>query len=121
MTYLQSAEKGVVIGTDRRYTGLSHGGNENWQYTATGDLSELIPMGKLNIVMTVGKEQISVFDMNKAESLGDGTDRADARRTEKAAAEQKEEKEPAAEEKEPVEEKTEQDKPVEDKTAENEE
>ena len=113
MTYLQSAEKGVVIGTDRRYTGLSHGGNENWQYTATGDLSELIPMGKLNIVMTVGKEQISVFDMTKAESLGDGTDRADARRTELAAAEEKEEKEPAAEEKEPVEEKMEQDKTAE--------
>ena len=121
VTYLQSAEKGVVIGTDRRYTGLSHGGNETWQYTATGDLSELIPMGKLNIVMTVGKEQISVFDMTKAESLGDGTDRADARRTELAAAEEKEEKEPAAEGKEPVEEKMEQNKPVEDKPAENEE
>ncbi|MBQ2879194.1 MAG: hypothetical protein IJE27_00705, partial [Anaerotignum sp.] len=47
VTYLQSAKKGVIIGTDRRYTGLSHGGSENWQYTATGDLSDLIPMEKL--------------------------------------------------------------------------
>ncbi|MBQ2412049.1 MAG: hypothetical protein II313_01350, partial [Anaerotignum sp.] len=65
VTYLHSAEKGVVIGNDRRYTGVSHSGNENWTYTATGDLSDLPPMGKLNMVMTVAKEQVSIFDMSK--------------------------------------------------------
>ena len=95
VTYLQSAEKGIIIGADRRYTGLSHGGSENWQYTATGDLTDLIPMEKLNIVMTVGKDQISVFDMSKAQSMGTGTERADVRRTEQAETEQTEEKEPA--------------------------
>ena len=94
VTYLQSAEKGVIIGTDRRYTGLSHSGSENWQYTATGDLTDLIPMGKLNIVMTVGKDQISVFDMSKAQSRGTGMERADVRRAEQEAEEQTEEKEP---------------------------
>ena len=83
ITYLQSAKEGVVIGSDRRYTGLSHGGNENWDYTATGDLTDLIPMEKLNIVMTVGKEQVSIFDMSKAQSMGTGTSRADEHRTEK--------------------------------------
>ena len=68
VTYLNSAEKGVVIGNDRKYTGVSHSGNENWTYTATGDLSDLIPMEKLNIVMTVGKEMVSICDMSKMQS-----------------------------------------------------
>ena len=68
MTYLQSGEKGVVVGNDRKYTGVSHGGNENWTYVATGDLADLLPMEKLNIVMTVGKEQVSIFDMSKGKN-----------------------------------------------------
>ena len=81
VTYLHSAEKGVVIGNDRRYTGVSHNGNENWTYTATGDLSDLLPMGKLNMVMTVAKEQVSIFDMSKPQSTG--ASRADIHRAEK--------------------------------------
>ena len=89
VTYLQSVEKGVVVGNDRRYTGVSHGGNENWTYTATGDLSDLIPMEKLNIVMTVGKEQVAICDMSKAQAMETGTDRADVHREEKAATKEK--------------------------------
>ncbi|WP_458407090.1 DUF5711 family protein [Anaerotignum sp.] len=91
VTYLQSAKKGVVIGNDRKYTGVSHGGNEDWSYTATGDLTDLIPMEKLNIVMTVGKEQVSIFDMHKAQSMEPGESRADARRTESETKEEKQE------------------------------
>ena len=127
ITYLQSAKEGVVIGSDRRYTGLSHGGNENWDYTATGDLTDLIPMEKLNIVMTVGKEQVSIFDMSKAQSMGTGTSRADEHRTKRentdAGAEQKSEEGKSADTDE-----TNENKPVEtsnqdteDGTAENEE
>ena len=54
VTYLLSAEKGVVVGNDRSYTGVTHSGNESWNYTATADMSDLIPMEKLNRVMTVG-------------------------------------------------------------------
>jgi len=112
VTYLHSAKKGVVIGTDRRYTGLSHGGSENWQYTATGDLSDLIPMEKLNIVMTVGKEQVSVFDMSKARSMGTDVTRADAHRAEQATAKTEDGK-TADEGEEPSEAVSEQDTPVE--------
>ena len=86
VTYLQAADKGVIIGNDRRYTGVSHGGNENWDYIATGDLTDLIPMGKLNIVMTVGKEQITVSDMSKAQTMATGESRADAHQAERNTA-----------------------------------
>jgi len=69
VTYLQSAKKGVVIGNGRRYTGVSHSGNENWNYAAAGDLTDLIPMEKLNVVMIVGKEVVSVFDMSKVQGM----------------------------------------------------
>ena len=69
VTYLQSGEKGVVVGNDRKYTGVSHGGNENWTYVATGDLTDLLPMEKLNVVMTVGKEQVSILDMSKGKNM----------------------------------------------------
>ncbi len=67
ITYLQSGEKGVVVGNDRKYAGVSHGGNASWQYVATADLADLLPMEKLNIVMTVGKEQVSILDMSKGQ------------------------------------------------------
>ena len=38
-------------------------------------------MGKLNMVMTVAKEQVSIFDMSKPQSTG--TSRADIHRAEK--------------------------------------
>ena len=87
VTYLQSAEKGVVLGNDRRYTGVSHSGNENWTYTATGDLTDLIPMEKLNVVMTVGKEMVSICDMSKAQTLESGESRADIHREEQKKSE----------------------------------
>ena len=68
VTYLLAAEKGVVIGNDRSYTGVTHSGSESWNYTATADMSDLIPMEKLNRVMTVGKETVSIFDMTKGKS-----------------------------------------------------
>ena len=109
VTYLQSSGKGVIFGNDRRYTGVSHSGNENWTYTATGDLTDLIPMEKLNIVMTVGKEMVSICDMSKAQTLESGESRADIHREEQKQAE----KDPA-EENDPVEEK----EPVDDTTSE---
>lgn len=33
------------------YTGVTYSGNESWNYTATTDLNDLIPMEKLNRVM----------------------------------------------------------------------
>ena len=68
VTYLLSSEKGVVIGNDRSYTGVTHSGSENWNYIATADMNDLIPMEKLNRVMAVGKEQVSIYDMTKAQS-----------------------------------------------------
>lgn len=68
VTYLLSAERGVVIGNDRRYVGVTHSGSENWNYIATADMNDLIPMEKLNRVMAVGKEQVSIYDMTKAQS-----------------------------------------------------
>ena len=63
VTYLFAAEKGVVIGNERDYSGVTYSGNESWDYTAITDMNDLIPLEKLNRVMAVGKEQISVFDM----------------------------------------------------------
>ena len=97
VTYLQAVKKGVVVGNDRKYTGVSHGGNEDWSYNATGDLTDLIPMDKLNIVMTVGKEQVSIFDMHKAQSMEPGESRAEERRAENNAKEDT--SEPAGEKK----------------------
>lgn len=68
VTYLLAADKGVVIGNDRSYIGVSHGGTQNWSYTATADLSDMIPMEKLNHVMVVGKEFVSICDMSKVQS-----------------------------------------------------
>lgn len=93
VTYLQSAEKGVVVGNDRRYAGVSHGGNENWNYIATGDLTDLIPMEKLNIVMTVGKEQVSICNMSKVQTMETGENRADAQQAEPQSAGEDEPKE----------------------------
>ena len=67
VTYLRAAEKGVVIGNDRTYTGVNHSGSVGWNYTATTDLNDMIPMEKLNHVMVVGKEFVSVYDMSKAQ------------------------------------------------------
>ena len=89
VTYLQSAKKGVIIGNDRRYTGVSHGGSENWKYVATGELTDLIPMDKLNMVMTVGKEQVSIYDMSKPHNTEYTESRMDARRVEKNKADDK--------------------------------
>ena len=65
MTYLSAGERGVVAGNDRNYIGLTHGGNLNWNYTATADVSDLLPMEKLNRVMVIGKEQIDILKMSK--------------------------------------------------------
>ncbi|MGN0136598.1 DUF5711 family protein [Anaerotignum sp.] len=73
VTYLFSGDKGVVIGNERDYTGVTHSGNESWNYTATSDMSDLIPMEKLNRVMAVGKEQVSIYDMTKAQAGETGT------------------------------------------------
>lgn len=93
VTYLNAAEKGAVIGNDREYRGVSHGGEESWQYTATADLTDLIPMEKLNQVMVVGKEQLSIYDMTKLQQK-ETAPAADAETEEKeVSAAEKQEKE----------------------------
>ena len=77
VTYLLAAEKGVVIGNDRRYTGLTHSGNESWNYTATADMTDLIPMQKLDRVMMVGKEEVAIYDMNKMQNAAGGVEKVE--------------------------------------------
>lgn len=76
VTYLSAGERGVVIGNDRKYTGLTHGGNVSWNDTATADMSDLIPMEKLNRVMTVGKETVSIMEMTKEEKTQQAVEKA---------------------------------------------
>lgn len=67
VTYLIATEKGVVIGNDRSYTGVTHGGNENWSSVMTGEMSDMIPMERLNRVMAVGQDAATVMDLSKAQ------------------------------------------------------
>ena len=97
VTYLLAAKKGVVIGNGRSYIGADHGGNQKWQFAATGDLVDLIPMDKLNMVMTVGKEQVSVLDMTKPHNIGSAESRADSHRAEQKSAEKDIQKEETTE------------------------
>ena len=77
VTYLHAAEKGIVVGNDRDYTGVTYSGNESWNYTAITDLNDLIPMEKLNRVMAVGKNEISVYAMTKGKKQTNATKTAD--------------------------------------------
>ena len=77
VTYLLAAEKGIVVGNDRDYTGVTYSGNESWNYTAITDLNDLIPMEKLNRVMAVGKNEISVYAMTKGKKQTNATKAAD--------------------------------------------
>lgn len=101
VTYLCAAEKGVVIGNDSAYTGTNHSGSVGWEYTAVGDMSEMIPMEKLNQVMMVGKEQIAVYDMSKLKN-SKNTEAVPVDEEEEASAEEKEN----TEEKENIKEET---------------
>ena len=78
VTYLLAAEKGIVVGNDRDFTGVSYSGNESWNYTAITDLNDLIPMEKLNRVMTVGKDEIAVYAMTKGKKQTNAAKAADA-------------------------------------------
>ena len=89
VTYLLAAEKGVVIANDRNYTGLSHSGNESWNYTATTDLTDVIPMQKLNHVMVVGKEEVSIYDMTKMQSGAAGVENAEPAEADDTASDEK--------------------------------
>ena len=70
-------EKGIVVGNDRDYTGVTYSSNESWNYTAITDLNDLIPMEKLNRVMAVGKNEISVYAMTKGKKQTNATKTAD--------------------------------------------
>ena len=63
-------EKGTVCWLDGS-------GNESWNYTAITDLNDLIPMEKLNRVMAVGKNEISVYAMTKGKKQTNATKAAD--------------------------------------------
>ena len=89
VTYLLAAEKGVVIGNDRSYKGLTHGGSESWDYTATMDLTDLIPMQKLERAMLVGKEEVAIYDMTKMQNPVAKQEEVTDRRTERVPAEEK--------------------------------
>ena len=68
VTFLHAAEKGVVIGNGREYSGLTHNGNLSWNYTAMADTSDLIPMERLSRVMVVTQESIEIMDMTKEQA-----------------------------------------------------
>ena len=59
------------------HSGLRRCGNESWNYTAITDLNDLIPMEKLNRVMAVGKNEISVYAMTKGKKQTNATKTAD--------------------------------------------
>lgn len=111
VTYLLSAEKGVVIGNDRDYKGLTHNGNESWSYTATSDLTELIPMQKLNLAVIVNKEEVAIYDMTKMHNSVGKAEEAEAKKQEKATA-QADEKKQEAEKADAVQAEPEKDEPT---------
>ena len=67
VTYLCAAEKGIVIGNERDYTGVTYGGNRSWNDTTTSDTNGWIPMEKLRRVMVIEKNRIAIFEMTKKE------------------------------------------------------
>lgn len=67
VTYLCAAEKGIVIGNERDYTGVTYGGSRNWNDTTISDINGLIPMEKLRRVMAIEKNRIAIFEMTKNE------------------------------------------------------
>lgn len=65
VTYLFAGEDGVVVGNDRVYTGVRHTGREAWQYQATQDISDAIPMESFHHVLVVGQDAAWILDMNQ--------------------------------------------------------
>lgn len=68
VTYLNAGAKGVVVGSGREYKGLTHNGSLAWNYKATADTGDLIPMEKLGRVMAVTQESIEILDMTKEQT-----------------------------------------------------
>ena len=99
VTYLHAGEKGVSIGNGHVYTGLSHGGSVGWSYTATTDLTDLMPMEKLNRVMLVAKEEVAIMEMKK-DAEGKQNEEEEAAETEAEQQTETNEEEQPAEEKE---------------------
>lgn len=65
VTYLCATEKGVVIGNDKVYIGTNHSGSIDWEYTAVGDMSRVLPMEKLERVMLLSKDKAAIYNMSK--------------------------------------------------------
>lgn len=90
VTYLYAGEKGVSIGNDRVYTGLTHSGSESWNYTAISDLTDLMPMEKLNRAMLVAKEEVAIMELKKAEDQPAAEENTQEKTEEKTEKEKKE-------------------------------
>lgn len=65
ITYLSVWKDGIVLGTDRTYTGIRHTGREAWVYQATQDVTDLIPMESFSHVLVVGQDMARILDMDK--------------------------------------------------------
>lgn len=68
VTFLHAGEKGVIIGNGRDFKGLTNSGSLSWEYTATADTNDLVPMERLSRVMAVTQENIEILDMTKAQA-----------------------------------------------------
>lgn len=78
VTYLFASARGIICGNDRDYIGLRSNGSLSWQYRATGDLSELMPMEKLNRVMLLGKDSVFILHMSKESEAENSEKKKDA-------------------------------------------
>ncbi len=72
VTYLFSDQRGIVVGCDREYSGISNSGKVQWQYTATMDLRDLLPMKDLKTILMVSLNGATVLDMTKENTAQTG-------------------------------------------------
>lgn len=66
--YLQSSAQGVIIGVDKVYSGLKNSGKLAWSYRATTDVRDILPMGSLERVMLVTKNQAMITAMKGSQT-----------------------------------------------------
>lgn len=65
VTYLSAWKDGIIAGNEKNYTGIRYTGKEAWQYHATKDTQELIPMEKFTKVLVMVQDNAMILDMTK--------------------------------------------------------
>lgn len=66
--YLQASAQGVVIGVDKVYSGLKNSGKLAWNYRATADVRDILPMVSLGRVMLVTKKEAVITEMKGSQT-----------------------------------------------------